>query len=109
MKLLSSQKCLPCEGNIPPLTEVEIFEHKKQLKDDWNVIGGKKIHREFSFKNFVDAMKFVNAVANIAEKEEHHPDMHIFYNKVSIELWTHAVGGLSRNDFIIAAKLDMLQ
>ena len=73
----------------------------------WNLDErGVKLYREYKFKDFVEAMKFVNKVAEIAESEGHHPDIQIHYNKVLIELWTHAIGGLSENDFILAAKVD---
>mgnify|MGYP001613854191 FL=1 len=69
---------------------------------------GKKISRDFQFKDFKEAMTFVNKTAAIAESEGHHPDFHIFYSKVRMELWTHAIGGLSGNDFIVAAKINAL-
>lgn len=71
-------------------------------------LNGKWITKEFKFKNFVEAMKFVGRVADIAEQEGHHPDIHIHYNKVRFDIWTHAIGGLSENDFILAAKIDAL-
>jgi len=75
----------------------------------WSVTGDyKKIEREFAFSDFKKAMVFVNKVADIAEREGHHPDLRIFYNRVKIELWTHAVDGLSENDFIVAAKVGQL-
>ncbi len=79
----------------------------------WNLAdlpaqAGDKISRGFNFKNFVEAMHFVERVADIAEQEEHHPDIHISYNKVNLELYTHSIGGLSENDFIVAAKIDAL-
>ena len=69
---------------------------------------GKWITKEVAFKNFVEAMKFVNRVAALAEEEGHHPDIHIHYNKVRFDIWTHAIDGLSENDFILAAKIDNL-
>lgn len=72
-------------------------------------LDGKRITKEFSFKNFVQAMKFVNNVAALAEDEGHHPDIHIHYNRVRLDIWTHAIGGLSENDFILAAKIDVLK
>ncbi len=69
---------------------------------------GKKIARKFEFKDFQESMRFVNRVAEVAEAEGHHPDMHIFYNKVNLELWTHAAGGLTDNDFILATKIDLI-
>jgi len=86
----------------------DILAFSPRLKLDWDVEGGKKIHYTFEFKDFVEALKFVNAVASIAEEEQHHPDMHIHYNKVVIELWTHAVDGLTENDFIVAAKIERI-
>ena len=84
----------------------EIEKHLKEL-NGW-ALEDKKIHKLFAFKNFKEAMIFVNKVAEIAESEGHHPDISIHYNKVDIVLWTHAIGGLSLNDFIIAAKIDSL-
>ena len=78
------------------------------LKDKWVVIDDKKIKHEFKFKDFKQAITFINKVAEVAESEGHHPDIYVFYNKVVIELWTHAIGGLSENDFIVAAKIEPL-
>lgn len=69
---------------------------------------GKKLSRTFLFTDFVESVEFVHRVADLAEQEQHHPDIHIFYNKVIIDLWTHTVGGLSKNDFIVAAKIDSM-
>ena len=103
---LAKKKCIPCEGGVAPLSpkEAKIYiPHVKGWKLDAK---GKEISRTFTFKNFVKAMAFVSAVAKIAEKENHHPDIHIFYNKVTLDLSTHAIKGLSENDFILAAKVD---
>ncbi len=105
---LGSKKCKPCEGGIPPLSSAQISEYMGYLKDDWKVTGDKKISKEFSFVNFGHTMDFVNMVANLAEQEDHHPDMHVSYGKVLIELTTHAINGLSENDFILASKIDKL-
>ncbi|MEK7583555.1 MAG: 4a-hydroxytetrahydrobiopterin dehydratase [Patescibacteria group bacterium] len=110
---LASQKCVPCEGGTPPLESARVDELAKQINPAWAIVpatatDAMRIRRNFKFKNFVEAMKFVNRVAELAEAEGHHPDLHIFYNKVLIELWTHAVSGLSENDFILAAKIDQL-
>ena len=76
----------------------------------WGVIqDGKKISKEFVFPDFVRAIRFIDKIAEIAEQEGHHPDLHIFYNKVRIELWTHAIGGLSENDFILAVKINNIK
>lgn len=105
---LINKKCVPCEGGTPPLGEDKIKEYLNQLKTDWEVVENKRIRKEFKFKDFPEAVSFVNKVAEIAEREDHHPDIHIFYRKVVIELWTHAVGGLSENDFILASKIEVL-
>lgn len=106
MQNLVSKRCKPCEGGTAPLTAKEINNILPHLQKDWEVVQRKKISREFVLKDFVRAMAFVNQVAKLAEQEDHHPDIHIFYRKVIIELWTHSVGGLSENDFILAAKID---
>jgi 4a-hydroxytetrahydrobiopterin dehydratase len=104
---LLAKKCVPCEGGVPPIKGEAIKDYLTDLKWDWEIVESeKKIRREFKFKGFGDAISFVNAVADLAENEGHHPDFHIFYSKVIIELWTHAINGLSENDFIMAAKID---
>ena len=105
---LIGKKCVACEGGIPPFTSEQITEYKAALKTEWAVLDGKRISREFKFKDFKEAVQFVNKVAELSESEGHHPDIHVFYNKVRIELWTHAVGGLSENDFILAAKIEII-
>ena len=103
---LASKKCKPCEGGTPPLDQ-QISEKLLVQVEGWS-LENKTIHRNFKFKNFVEAMKFVNRVADLAEEEGHHPDIHISYNRVKLSLTTHAIGGLSENDFILAAKIDRL-
>lgn len=103
---LSQKKCVPCEGGTLPLAPDEVASYMKLLKTTWHVDGNKKISKEFKFKDFKEAMEFVNKVAEIANREDHHPDIHIYYNKVAIELTTHAIGGLSGNDFIVARKVE---
>jgi len=105
---LTSKKCVPCEGGTPPLAEDKINEFLSQVDSAWVVFENKKIKRKLKFKDFVEAMAFVNKVADLAEEEGHHPDIHIYWNKVNLDLWTHAIGGLSDNDFIIAAKIDKI-
>jgi 4a-hydroxytetrahydrobiopterin dehydratase len=105
---LSKKKCKPCEGGIAPLDQKEVAEYKKHIKDDWEVADKNRISREFLFVNFKHTMGFVNKVADLAEEEGHHPVMHVYYGKVIIELWTHAINGLSENDFILASKIDKI-
>ena len=103
---LTSKKCKPCEGGTPPLSQDEINTLMKQL-DGWEqhdqVIG-----KMFSFKNYYQTIAFVNAVAWLSHREDHHPDLNAGYNKCRVEYTTHAIGGLSENDFICAAKVDAL-
>ena len=92
-----------------PLKSEEIQGLVLSFASDWKVKDNLRLIRKFKYKDFVHAMKFVNKVADLAEAEGHHPDFHIHYNEVTIELWTHAVGGLSENDFIVAAKIDAME
>lgn len=108
MNELHKQHCVPCEGGVAPLSTHNAKEMLKHipgwtLRDD-----GKEITREFAFKDFTEAMAFVGKVAQLAESEGHHPDIHIRWNKVRLDLATHAIGGLSMNDFIVATKVNAL-
>ena len=103
---LTDKQCKPCEGGMPPLTQQEINALLKQL-DGWVQHNG-LIGKTFDFKNYYQAMAFVNAVAWLSHREDHHPDMTVGYNKCHVQYTTHAVNGLSENDFICAAKVDAL-
>jgi 4a-hydroxytetrahydrobiopterin dehydratase len=103
---LTNKHCKPCEGGVPPLTEKEARELLKQL-DGWE-LGDKRISKTFTFKNYYQTIAFVNAVAWMTHREDHHPDMNVGYSKCRVEYSTHAIGGLSDNDFICAAKVDAL-
>jgi|SRR3989344_8429280 len=106
---LHEKKCVPCEGGMLPFAAEEIKEYLSQI-NDWSVVDNKQIEKEFIFKNFVEGLAFTNKVGAIAEAEGHHPDIFIHdYKKVKITLSTHAIGGLSANDFILAAKIDQLE
>jgi 4a-hydroxytetrahydrobiopterin dehydratase len=106
---LIKKKCKPCEGGVDPLEASVAVELMKALDDDWAIVeDGKAIQRTFEFSGYHRTIAFVNAVAWIAESEGHHPDLEVGYGKV-VSLWTtHAIGGLSENDFICAAKMDRL-
>ena len=103
---LSEKRCIPCETGIAPFTKVEIKKYLPKLKKGWSAINYKKLVKEFKFRNFIETMGFVNQVALIAQADDHHPDLHVSYAKVIVELWTHASGGITENDFVIAAKID---
>jgi 4a-hydroxytetrahydrobiopterin dehydratase len=105
---LLGKKCLPCDGGLPALGPDGIRTLQAQTPD-WALDPAKpRISREFRFAGFVPAMTFVNAVADLAEAEGHHPDIHVHWNRVRLVLWTHDLGGLSENDFILAAKIDRI-
>jgi len=103
---LTNKRCKPCEGGVPPLTPEEADVLLTQL-DDWEREGS-EISRTFSFKNYFHTMAFVNAAAYVSHQEDHHPDMLVGYKTCTVAYTTHAIGGLSENDFICAAKLDAL-
>jgi 4a-hydroxytetrahydrobiopterin dehydratase len=106
---LTRKHCAPCEGGVPPLSPNQVQELLREVPN-WKLSpDGQRIQREWRVKNFVIALDFFNRVGQVAEDEGHHPDLHLVgYRNVTIEIWTHAIGGLSENDFILAAKIDTL-
>jgi len=106
---LASQKCRPCEGGVDRLTAAQAQQQLVALGGWLLIHDGRRIRKDWELKNFRAGMDFLNRVAEVAEQEGHHPDVHLDgYRHVWIELWTHAIGGLSQNDFILAAKIDRL-
>lgn len=103
---LATRHCTPCEGGTPPLTE-EAARMMLERLEGWECAGG-EISKEFRFKNYHQTLAFVNAVAWVAHRENHHPDMLVGYNTCRITYTTHAIGGLSENDFICAARVEAL-
>jgi 4a-hydroxytetrahydrobiopterin dehydratase len=103
---LTDKKCVPCEGGVEPFDKDKTNEMLKQVSG-WVIWNG-HLYKEFEFKNFKKNMEFLNKVAELAEDEGHHPDFCVHYNKTEFEIWTHAIDGLSENDFIVAAKIDEL-
>ena len=109
MTSLAEQRCKPCEGGVAPLTLDEAQALMKQVSGDWKLAAdGKSIRAEWKFRNFYHTVSFVNAAAHIANAEDHHPDMEVGYGYCRMTFNTHAIGGLSQNDFICAAKVDAL-
>jgi len=106
---LTAKKCTPCEGGTPPFTPEQIADHLPAVPK-WELTeGGKAIRRKYKFEDFVIALAFLQKVGVLAEEEDHHPDLHLTgYRHVAVEMTTHAIGGLSANDFIVAAKIDAL-
>lgn len=106
---LTKKKCLPCEGGVDPLTTDQAIAQLQNLPGWQLTKNNQRIRREWKVKNFMAGMEFFEKCAEVAEAEGHHPDLHLEgYRNASIEIWTHAIGGLSENDFILAAKIDEL-
>jgi len=106
---LTEKHCVPCEGGVQPLTREQALSLMEQLQPRWRLDeDARAIRAEWKFRNFYHTMSFVNAVAHIANSEDHHPDLEIGYGYCRVRFNTHAIGGLSENDFICAAKLDAL-
>jgi 4a-hydroxytetrahydrobiopterin dehydratase len=109
MSDLTARKCVPCEGGVQPLSLAQAQTLMKQLQPEWKLAeDAKSIASEWKFRNFFHTMSFVNAVAHIANAEDHHPDVELGYGYCRIRYDTHAINGLSENDFICAAKIDAL-
>ena len=106
---LRTKRCVPCEGGVPKLSSAEVEENLKLLAGWHPSCDGQRIRKDWVVRNFMAALEFFGQVAELAEQEGHHPDLHLEgYRNVWIEIWTHAIGGLSENDFILAAKIDQL-
>ncbi|HLP77840.1 MAG TPA: 4a-hydroxytetrahydrobiopterin dehydratase [Candidatus Paceibacterota bacterium] len=103
---LVKQKCRPCSLGAEPLKGQAIAQLTEDLGNDWKVLGEHHLEKEYSFRNFKEALDFTNRVGAIAEEEGHHPDIFLGWGKVKLELWTHSIGGLTESDFILAAKVD---
>ena len=105
MTSLADRRCVPCLGGTPPLTPAEIQPLLRQIPG-WEVEQDKKLVKSFRFKNFVEAVDFVNAITPVAEREGHHPDLYVRWGEVRVYLWTHKIDGLTESDFVMAAKID---
>jgi 4a-hydroxytetrahydrobiopterin dehydratase len=105
---LSNEKCVPCKGGVPPLKGEELRNLARELAGAWRVVDEHHLENEFKFPDFAQGLSFTNAVGAIAEREGHHPDIHLAWGKVRIEIWTHKINGLTRSDFVLAAKIDRI-
>jgi len=106
---LAQRRCRPCEGNVPPLEMAQVQAYLRELGQTWQCSeDGKRIRRSFRFRNYYQTTAFVNAVVWVAHQEDHHPDILFGYNQAEVSYTTHAIGGLSENDFICAVKIDAL-
>ena len=108
MTQLAEKKCIPCRGGVPPLTADEIAPLLDQLQG-WEVVEGHHLRKLVRFPDFATALALVNQVGDVAEAEDHHPDIYLAWGKVEITLWTHKINGLTESDFVLAAKIDRLQ
>lgn len=105
---LANEKCLPCRGGVPPLAGEELAALLRELSNGWRVVDGHHLEKEYAFPDFAEALAFTNRVGALAEEEGHHPDIYLAWGKVRITIWTHKIDGLSRGDFVLAAKIDRL-
>lgn len=103
---LSERKCIPCDGDVPPLEPDEIKDFLQEISEGWKAVKNHHIIKQYKFEDFADAWEFVNLVGEIAEEEGHHPDIIFGWGYAEIKLFTHAIDGLSESDFILAAKID---
>lgn len=103
---LARQKCVPCRGGVPPLAGEELQALQDKLGSGWRVVDGHHLEKTFPFPDFAQALAFTNAVGAIAEEEGHHPDIHLAWGKARVTIWTHKIDGLTRSDFVLAAKIE---
>lgn len=107
MSELASKQCVPCRGGVPPLAGEELTKLSAQL-NNWNVVDEHHLQKEYKFKDYREALQFVNQLSEIAEEQGHHPDICFGWGKVEVKIWTHKINGLTESDFILAAKIDQL-
>ena len=103
---LAKKPCMPCKGGVPPLKGTKLDELLEKLKNDWKIIKEHHLEKEYSFKNFKEALNFTIKVGELAENQGHHPDIFLAWGKVKLTIWTHKIDGLTESDFIFAAKAD---
>ena len=103
---LAKKTCIPCRGGVPPLKGAQLEDLQDKLKNDWKIINEHHLEKEYSFKNFKEALDFTVKVGELAENQDHHPDILLTWGKVKVTIWTHKIDGLTESDFIFAAKTD---
>ncbi|MBI2434308.1 MAG: 4a-hydroxytetrahydrobiopterin dehydratase [Candidatus Hydrogenedentes bacterium] len=101
---LAKKECVPCKGGVPPLKGEDLQKLFEQLGNDWKLVEEHHLEKEFEFPDFATALEFVNAVGQIAEAQNHHPDILLTYGMVKVTIWTHKIDGLTESDFVFAAK-----
>ena len=105
---LANKECVPCKGGVPPLAGDKIQELLQEL-DGWSIEQEYHLTRTYQLSDFAEALAFVNRIGEIAEQQNHHPDIYLAWGKVGVEVWTHKIKGLTESDFIFAAKVDAVQ
>ena len=108
MSKLAEQACVPCNTSTPRLGGEDLRRLKADLSPDWHIVNGERLEREYKFKDFREALDFTNKVGEVAESINHHPDICLGWGSVKLTIWTHSIGGLSTNDFGLAARVDKL-
>jgi 4a-hydroxytetrahydrobiopterin dehydratase len=105
---LLNKRCIPCQGGQPPLQKTEVKNYLQEIGNQWQINDHGHLFKPYKFKDFMSAMTFANKIADLAEKEGHHPDLTITWGSCAVEIWTHKINGLTENDFILAAKIEAL-
>jgi 4a-hydroxytetrahydrobiopterin dehydratase len=105
---LAARDCAPCRGGVPPLGAEQQQALLVQVGPGWRIVDGHHLERSYRFADFAGALQFVNRIGELAEQQGHHPDLHLAWGKVRVEIWTHAIDGLLEADFILAAKIERL-
>ena len=105
---LAARQCVPCRGGVPPLEGDQLQEMMDQLGGGWNVVESHHLEKLFRFDDFRQALAFTNRVGELAEEQDHHPDIHLSWGRVRVTIWTHKIDGLTESDFVFAAKVDAL-
>ena len=101
---LAKKKCVPCAGGVPPLKGEALVELQQELGHDWQVVDEHHLEKTFKFDDWAQAMAFANKVSDIAEEQNHHPDLYIAWGEVKVQIWSHKIDGLTESDFVFAAK-----
>lgn len=105
---LAQKECEPCRGGVPPLEGKELDELRRELDSGWEVVDGHHLEKTFELEDWVSAVEFVDRVAELAEEQGHHPDLHLSWGRVGVQIWTHKIDGLTESDFVLAAKIEEL-
>ncbi|HWI58088.1 MAG TPA: 4a-hydroxytetrahydrobiopterin dehydratase [Bacillota bacterium] len=109
MTALAEKECVPCKGGVPALQGADLARMARELSGGWQVVNEHHLEKEYTFKNFREALEFTNKVGELAEAQGHHPDIYLSWGKVKLTIWTHKINGLTESDFILAAKVDQLE